>query len=382
VSLSVMDYNALLGANIDLFQYVEALRARLSLQGASFSTVLSSRVSTGTALGALADTLSSAGNGSAATAASALATAAGASGTATLSNLLDLGPYAAQDHVTAGSGSSVSVTAMDLANAIVTLAQGGRQAQLDLSAQAPGLAALTVYLAIGQRPSNSPWIAIDDDGSVTVSTAQARLYLDAKVGGSGVLSALGVSAVEAPVYVELAKGQAKLAALSCGQTQGDESLDLSVSPSLGELALGGVNTSTLTDFTTPETVSPAALVTLPLIKATASALVNVGGGSWQTVRFTASDISSGAVKTVQTTDILSATVASLLANAQIGVQLGGLGLALGAGPAEGALQAALSSAGAPLDQVLDALTRTVGLKLGEADVKVNGVRCKGAALVA
>jgi uncharacterized membrane protein len=382
VNLSVMDYNALLSANVDLFQYVDALRTRLALQGASFSTVLSSRVSAGTALGALADALASAGDGSAAAAAAALAQAAANMPLATLSGLLDLGPYAAQDHITAGSGSGVSVTAMDLASAILTLTAGGRQVQFDLGASAPGLESLTVYLAIGQRPSDSPWIAIDDDGSVTVSTQQARLYLDARIGPSSALSALGVSQVEAPIYVELAKGQAKLAALTCGDAPADERVDLSVSPSLGELALGAVDTRTLNDFTTPESVSPATLVNLLLIKATASALVNIGGGAWTTVPFTASDISAGAVKTVQTSDILSATVASLIANTQIGVQLGGLGLGLGAGPVAGALQSALASAAAPLDQVLNAVTSLIGLKLGEADVKVNGVRCKGAALVA
>ena len=49
---------------------------------------------------------------------------------------------------------------MDLADAALSVANGGRQVQLNLGATVPGLASTTAWLAIGQRPSNSPWIAI------------------------------------------------------------------------------------------------------------------------------------------------------------------------------------------------------------------------------
>ena len=119
-----------------------------------------------------------------------------------------------------------------------------------------------------------------------------------------------------------------------------------------------------------------------MINATATATVNLGGDQWQTVPFTASDISAGVVKSVYTTNIAQATITSLLANTQINVQLLGLGIAIGSASANTALVNSLEAVGAPLDQVLNGLTALLGVRLGEADVKVNGVRCKGAALVA
>jgi uncharacterized membrane protein len=99
------------------------------------------------------------------------------------------------------------------------------------------------------------------------------------------------------------------------------------------------------------------------------------------VSFNAADIAARTVKSVQTSNIAEASVSSLFSTAQIGVQLGGLGLLIGAGPATALLQSTLTSAAAPLDQLIDGLTAVIGVKLGEAGVKINGVRCKGAALV-
>jgi uncharacterized membrane protein len=362
VSLSVMDYNALASANVDLFQYMAALKARDSLQAASFTQVLSTQTSTGTALNALADVLNSQGSTQAAAAATALAHAAGSSTPVDLSSLLDLGPYAAQDHVSAGSGAAVSIAALDLADAELTAAQGGRQVQLNLGATIPGLTNATAYLAIGQRPSNSPWIAIDDAGTVTVRTAQARLYLDTQLlPASGLLGPLGVSAIDVPVYVELAQAQAKLSSITCGATPSSNAVSLSVAPSVGQITLGSVNTSTLNNFAQAEATSPATLLNLLLIKATATATVNLGGSVWQTVPFSAADIAAGTVKSVQTSNIAQASVASLFSTAQIGVQLGGLGLLIGAGPATALLQSTLTAAAAPLDQLIDGLTAVLGV---------------------
>ena len=383
VSLSVMDYNALAGANVDLFQYMSALKTRLSLQGASFTNVLSAQMSTGTALAALADVLNGQGATEAASAVGALGRAAGSATPVDLSSLLDLGPYAAQDHVAPGSGAAISLAALDLAEAELTAAKGGRQVQLNLGATVPGLVNVTAYLAIGQRPSNSPWIAVDDTGNVTVRTAQARLYVDSQVApASGLLAPLGASVIDVPVYVELAQAQAKLSALTCGAAPAANSVTLSVAPSVGQVSLGSVDPTTLTSFTQAETVSPATLLNLLLVKATGTATVNLGGQAWQTVPFSASDIASGTVKTVRTTDIATASVASLFSTAQVGVQLGGVGLLIGTGPVTALLQSTLSAAAGPLGQVINQLTAALGVGLGEADVKVNGVRCKGAALVA
>ena len=70
-----------------------------------------------------------------------------------------------------------------------------------------------------------------------------------------------------------------------------------------------------------------------------------------------------------------------MGNLSIGVQLLGLGLAVGNGPVTAALGQVLGAAAAPLDGLIDSVTALLGVKLGESDVRVNGLRCKGAALV-
>ena len=104
----------------------------------------------------------------------------------------------------------MTVSALDLATAALGLAQGGHQVQFNLAAGVPGVTAITVTLAVGQRPSNSPWIAITDKNDVIVSTAQARAMVKIQVAPAG--SALaGVASINVPIIVELAPAQAKLA---------------------------------------------------------------------------------------------------------------------------------------------------------------------------
>ena len=381
VSLSVMDYNALATANVDLLQYSQALQTDMSLQGVSFNNVLSSQISQGEALKVLGNVLTSDGQAQAGAAINELATAAGNTVPAQLSQVISLGPYGDQDHTGANSGAGIAVNALQLASAMLELSQGGRQVQLQLGSTVPGLENLTLWLAIGQRPNNSPWVAVADDGSVVISTAQARIYLDAQL-LPGTLSSLGVAAVNVPIYVEIASAQAKLSSLTCPSATAPESVTLSANPSVGELALGSVNTSQLSNFSNELTVTPATLISLPLVTATGTATVNIGGPDWQPVTFSASDIQSDRVKTVSTTNIAEASVASLLASLNIQVQVAGLGLGLGTSAIAPALQSTLTGAAANLDTVIDSATNLLGVQLGTASVWVDGVRCNDAALVA
>ena len=107
---------------------------------------------------------------------------------------------------------------------------------------------------------------------------------------------------------------------------------------------------------------------------------DVGGAQWQSVRFSGSDIENGRVKTVATNDAARATVSTLLANTHLTVNVAGLGL--NATGVTSTVSGALAAAAAPLDDLINGLTDLLGLRLGEADVRVNGVRCGGAALVA
>jgi uncharacterized membrane protein len=376
VTLTAMDYNALLNTDVDLLSYVDALHTRLNLQGASFDQTLSGNVQTSDALAALADTLR-ASDVRAAEAVGRVAAAATHAAPVNLHNLIDLGAYGAQDHATLSGQTAIHVNAMDLATAILEIAGGDRQVRLDLGAGVPGLASTDVWLAIGERPNNSPWIAVTDSDSVIIRTAQTRLYVETNV-RPAVIGA--IASVRVPVLVELAAAQAKLQDVTCGASPSSDAVTLSVAPSIGSLSLGEVNTSRLDDFKSALTPSATQLVNLTLIRVTGSAHVDVGGAQWQSVRFSGSDIENGRVKTVATNDAARATVSTLLANTHLTVNVAGLGL--NATGVTSTVSGALGAAAAPLDDLINGLTDLLGLRLGEADVRVNGVRCGGAALVA
>lgn len=381
VTLSAMDYNALASADVDLLSYSKALQTDLGLQAASFDEVVSGSISTGKALTVLANLLQSEGSVSAATAAQKLATAAGNATPARLEKLFDLGPYGNQDHVAGASGAAIGLKALDLANGVLTVANGGKQVQLDLGASIPGLADIDAYVGIGERPADSPWITVTRDKTVIVRTAQTRIYLETKLLNSGgLLGAAGVSVVKLPLLVEAASGQAKLRTLNCTPDRASRSANLSVMPSIGQVAIAEIDTSKVATFNQDLTLRPASLINLGLIKATAQSQTKLGGGSWKTASFTQSEIDAATIKTVSTDDLAQTSLSTLLGGTTLNVQV--LGLPLGVGGLTSGLATLIAPAAAPLDGVVNNLTNLLGVRLGQADVRINGLRCGEAALVA
>jgi uncharacterized membrane protein len=290
--------------------------------------------------------------------------------------LLDLGPYGGQDYVNTSGASGISVNALDLTNAVLQLAQGGHQVQLNLKSLIPGIASVTAKLAIGERPANSPWLTITDQNTVLVRTAQARLYVDTQVAPLGLA---GVASIDLPVYVELASAQAKLSSLTCGASESDRTVGLSVSPSIGTTAIGSIDTSQLNNFNSELTISQANLINTLTIKATGKSEIDLGGADWQSASFDWSDIQNHTIKTVSTNDALTAATSSLLGKLSLHVSV--LGLGLGVPAITSSIQSTLATVAAPLDGVLNGLEGLMGIGLGQADVWVDGVRCQNVALV-
>lgn len=382
VSLSVADYNALAQANVSLFDYADALRTNLNLTGASYDQVLSSNVSSRQALNVLAQLLDDRGQDAGAIAIRKIAQAASSTTPADLGQLFDVGPYGDQDHIAGGKGAGVQLNALDLTGAMLTVAQGGRQLQLNLGAAVPGLASTTAWLGIGDRPKGSSWLTINDDGDTVVQTSQIRLYIDAQVTPSlSILSLAGVASVRAPLLIELASAKAKLSQAACTLDPSGRSVTLQVQPSVGHASIADIDTSKISDFSTALTEKPATIVNVLVVKASGQARADIGGDSWQSVRFTQADIDAGTVKTVDSNDIVQSVAASLIGNLQLSVQVAGLGLTLGKTALSAALSSTLAQAASPLDSVVNSLTAMLGVHLGQADVRVNGLRCKDAALV-
>ncbi|MGE0046397.1 MAG: hypothetical protein AB7T08_11625 [Hyphomonadaceae bacterium] len=372
VSLSVMDYNALLDADIDLFEFIDALRTEADIEAATFDQALDARVDTPEALDAIAAVLEAHGD-PAAGAMRQLARASRSRGRIDgLAQLIDPGPYGGQDVAVAAESARVPVSATELAPAIHQHAGGERQVQMDLGAQVPGLARTQVWLAIGERPNNSPWLAVTNDNQIIIRTAQMRLYIEAEVNAA-------IARVRLPILVEAASAEARLEDIRCALDERDRRVTLAVSPSVGTLALGEIDRRNLDNFRRDLHFAPAQIVRAPLIQADAAARIDIGGEEWRNVTFNGQQIARRQIQTVATRDIAQATVSTLLGNATLNVRVAGLGA--GVGPVTNALRPVLANAAAPLDGLINGLTDLLGVHVGEADVRVNGVRCDGAALV-
>lgn len=376
ISLSVMDYNALVDADVDLLAFSEALQTELDVVALSFDRTLATDITTPRALNALAVGLDKGGSSAAASAVRKLAGVSKAGAPFKLDRLIDLGPIGPQDR--AIGGQSVKVNAFDLMRAMLELANGKRQIALDLGASVPGVANLKVDMSVGDRPVDSPWLTVTDKGEPIVRTAQTRLRIDANLAPAG--SLLGIASVRIPLYVELAEAEAKLESVSCRGGRNGTSVGLLVRPAIGHAVIADTFPANISDHRTPLVEGPAKIVAVPLVAVSGQARVDLTGPGWKQVSFSAADIAERKVKTVDSTSLVEGIAISLVKKLQLSVNVGGLGIGA---TAVGALVGNTLTPAAPvLDGVINSLTGLLGIHLGQADVRVNGARCGVPALVA
>jgi len=374
LSLSVMDYNALLGARIDAFSFLSALATRVGLTGVTYDTLLKSNIKIGDILSA-ALSAQQAANGSG-TATTALSTISQASASVTTKiapgTLIDAGPYA-NLIVGVKPKDGVSISLYDLLQATAGVANGTNQIAASVNLGLPGIASASLTATIGARPQGSGWIAVGTQG-VSVHTAQTRVLLSIQLIGSG-----SAPLVNLPVYVEVASGTATLNKVSCGYPNvNTSSVTLGVTPGIVDAWIGNVTAADLNNVTTKPNPGPAPLVNLlgvPIV--TGKAHAGMGNTTPVSVNFSYSDITSQTKKTVNTTNFTSSLTGSLLGDLNISVL--GLGLAIpGLG---GLVTSIISGATSSIDQLLAATLASLGVGIGQADVWVSGIRCDGAVLV-
>lgn len=374
VSLNVMDYNSLASAQVDMPDLLARLAPKVGVVAGTYDDVLSTTPTVTQIVQTLSETpgLSYGLKNSLAQIA-----AVGSVQKVNLRQMLSLGPFA---KLAVGASTRITATAsaLDIMTTALGIATGGRQVNLDLGTQVPGVLGLTLAVTVGERPQTSPWLAIGAE-NVTVSTAQTRVRLTSKVGG-----VLGLPSLSLPLAVDVAAGRARLAAAKCGPNPAtDGQATLSVTPTVVELWVGEPkNLQDWNNFALPPDVKPATIIDVLLLSATASAHVAAENLQPRNVVFSASEIANGTVKTVDTQDIAQSTLQSLTDDMTIVVNLKLLGASLGTPQSVAkALSGALTPVGATLDPVINQVLGLVGVGLGEADVSVKGLRCDGSALV-
>ncbi|MFT4954628.1 MAG: putative membrane protein [Brevundimonas sp.] len=354
VNLSVMDYEALLDADVDLLTWLDALAVELDVHAADYHTLLATEVEAGRALTVLERLL----DGRSQSAVSEIARATDGA-TLTIGELVG---------VTGGLGRNIqaTVSAMDLATAVLEVAGGERQVQLDLGVNA-GLASTQAWLAIGERPNDAPWMTVTDRGAPIIRTAQARLYIKART----VRTLSGLARVDLPVLIELAASESRLVELECRPAR---RVVVEARPGVARAWIGAIDENRLDDFRTPLEPTRATLLSVSgLVTVTGRADIEAADAGWTALTFTGADIDGGAIRTVRTTGAVSGLASSLLQRLDVDVDVIGLGLGLGG--LTRALGDLLSPLGPVLDGLVNPLLDLLGLKIGEADIRMHGLSC-------
>jgi len=366
INLSLMSYDALAGANIDLLAFSDALRSSTKLQAVSYTDTLNTQTTLPLVIKAMA---SASSDSTAAAALNSLASQLTANTAITPGKLINLGPTGLNTHVPGNT--QITANAFSMLREALTLANGEQQIAMDMGASIPGLASARVTLITGARMANSPWIAVSADNSVTVYTQQTRVLINASVGS---ILPTGAALINVPFTLDLAQATASLSSVSCAMGQKPVEAVLAVTPAIGTAWLGTPASSNLTSLSTPMSVSAASLVTVPLIASvTGYSQIKLGGTTAQTVSFSATDIANKATRTVSTNDAVSSIASSLIGNTQL--QVNALGLSLSLSPLTAAVGTALKTAAPSLDSLLSGLTGLLGVGVGQANVRINGVRC-------
>ena len=157
-------------------------------------------------------------------------------------------------------------------------------------------------------------------------------------------------------------------------------MTLDAQPAVGSIAIADIDTATLGNFEAPVTEKRALLVHLLLADITAYAHVALGGVTWQQVTFSPSDIASGRIQTVSTNDILQGVASSLISDMNLRATVPGTGIQV---PVDTRLVgAAIKPLSPALDGLVDQVTQLLGVHVGQADLRVDGVRCGKPTLVA
>jgi uncharacterized membrane protein len=366
LNLSVMDYNGLIGANLDLLGVADALRVRLGRDGEAYGALFDRDIPLSDLLGAMAD--GAAGSPAAATLLALSSRIPGRS--VRLSDIVDLGPM--RGAASRAGQPNVVLDAFSMLRMVLS-PPSGTSVPMDLRVAVPGLTSTRLMLVKGEGQTRTPLLSVTASRDVVLRTAQTRLYLETAI--ATVLG--GLASVRIPVYVELAAAEARLSDIRCGA---DGGVTLSVTPSVGSAAVGDIDMAALTNFATPANVRPALLAQTIGTRVTAQTTIALGGAQAQTVHFSPAEIAAQQVKTVSTGDLTQGIAVSLASRTQVQVSV--LGLTISNSPLSPIVGGLLGTAAPLMDGLLNSVTATLGVRVGSADVRVHQRRCGIATLVA
>ncbi|WMT87131.1 pilus assembly protein TadG-related protein [Pelagibacterium sp. 26DY04] len=374
ISLSLMNYDQIIGLDVGLLDFLDALALELGLTAGTYSDLLDTQVSLGDIGVALA---SAAGNNAVLL---ELASLIDDSITVDMARLIVADGLA---NLALGTSAAVkaSVDALGLLTAAALVADGERHVSLDLGLNVAGLTGIDVDLVIGEPPHGG-WFTLSGEGAY-LRTAQTRLRLDISLLEND--ADLGLLSVGLPVYVELAPAEAHLASLTCPPGRPDLGrATVAARPGVLRLAVGHTAQSSFLDTRRPLAIEKTTILSLlgGLVRVTAYADVSMSQTSPVPLHFTAADAVAGKVYTARTTTPLSELTTSLLSDLELDLEIIGINLLGGLlSGLLGTVSALIAPVIGVLDHVLVAILDVLGIGIGEVDVALHGFDCRNAALV-
>lgn len=380
LSLSLANYQALAAANVDALTFLDQLAAQAGIAAGTYGDLANTTVTIGQLIAAARATLNvqPGGNSSAALdALNVISLQTPQAVSATVSQLADTAVWEKRriGSIVRRTPGRAAINLFDLISATARVYGAGHLVALGSAISLPiAGTSVSARLVLGSPMSS---IAVGGVGT-TVSTAQARLALTV----TAVSIDLGIASatVTLPVYLQLASGQARVAAIPC--RDGGVRTTLSLMSQAGMAQIGAVSDADLADFDTAPNLAATPIVALNVlgipvsIKGGASLPLAAGSASRD---FTQADIDAGTVKAAAGSDaghVFSALAGRLtLAASSSGGVLASTINDIVANTVTPLLRGTLVTLLTALDPVTDTLLKTLGLRLGTIDTVVHGVSC-------
>lgn len=374
VSLKVVDYNALMSANVDILSTLKTLGTNINLSAVTYNDLLDADITLGQFFKAIR--VGGNVNGTVqATLRTLEATVGRSNRTIKLSQILNLAAIGKQQ-VGTGYGSEASADAYSLIRAAASVSNGQHQVEINFDYTLPGIGNANFRLMIGEPPVGAQSVAISSPGSL-VRTVQIRTMVTFT---QGALPSLAGISLRVPIFMEVANSEARLASIQCN-ANGVAAVKVEAYPGVAEFTVGEVDQNAFINFGNKPRVTPAKLISAPGIAVTGSAQVDVNNLAGSLLDFSRSDIDLDKVKNVSVSTPFTSYMSSIIKNLNLNVNVGGATFSLPPDVYRKAVIGALSNMSVPADQLLGAFMFVWGIKIGEADVAVTGASCSMPSLV-
>ncbi len=311
----------------------------------------------------------------------------------------------------------IDLPALDVVKAIAGARALTPAVDIAAGAGVPGVLGVAASLSSGEPPAQSGWVALGEEGA-ELHRAAARLSLDIAADPTlltGLAPEVTATALDLPVYVELAGSTATLDRISCqGTRPGDLAASFSTwatplhpanGTAIAALYLGQLPAGTgpgqaidplnlgFADLLTVRIVIPVPLLpdlVLADLVIQARSHTALGASGTERIAFTRGDIAAGdTTRSFGSEQLVTSAVTALLSsgNTELRVKPAQEGLVSGlAAPVVETLLATLPSRlvaalGAPVDGVIDSALDATGLELGTGALTLTGHHCERIRLI-